>query len=145
MELKGWENKMPTEDKEQTKTWKIEFVGFEDHNGYEQRIVFEVTNPNSEIKVIRPKFKMRFINDYFSTSGKEDSIKAVKENEALFKTWGLVKIEEIISADFNETEPDIADFKWAKKVDDHQLRPSSRQENANVFYYLPEYKMGFHN
>lgn len=136
---------MPIEDKEQTKTWKIEFVDFEEPNVYERRIVFEVTNPNSEIKVIRPKFKMGFINDYFGISGMESSVKAIKENEELFKIWGLVKIEEIISADSNETEPDIADLKWAKKVHDGQLRPSSRQENANVFYYLPEYKMGFHN
>ncbi len=137
---------MPLEDTEQIKTWKIEFVGFEYPNGFEiARIVFEVTNPKGNNKVIRPKFKMQFINDYFRISGRENSIKAVKENEQLFKTWGLVKIEDIVGADSNETEPGITDLKWAKEVHDGQLKPSSRPQDANIFYYIPESKIGFHN
>ncbi len=136
---------MPIEDKEQAKTWKIEFVEFEYPNGLEiARIKFEVTNPNSKTKVIRPKFKMQFINDYFRISSRESSVKAVKENEQLFRAWGLVKVEEIISADSNEIEPDIVDLKWAKKVYDRQLSSSSRPQDANVFYYVPECKIGFH-
>ena len=137
---------MPTEDKEQITTWKIEFVDFEYPNGFEiVRIIFEATNPDRKIKVIRPKFKIQFINDYFRISGRENSVKAVKENEQLFKTWGLVKVEEVISADSNETEPDITDLKWAKKIHDRQLNPSSRPQDASVFYYIPECKIGFHN
>ncbi len=137
---------MPIEDKEQTKIWKIEFIDFEYPNGFEiVKIIFEVTNLNNTTKVIRPKFKIQFINDYFSINDRINSIQAVKENKQLFKTWGLVKVEEIISSNSNETEPDITDLKWAKKVHDCQLKPSSRPHGTNIFYYLPESKIGFYN
>ena len=133
---------MPTE--EQIMTRKIEYVGCEHPHGL-SKMVFEVTEPNGDIKVIRLEFRMKFINDYFRIQGMENSIETLRKNKELFKTWGLVKIEENINAASSELEFEITDLEWASKVHTGRLKPSSISKGTNVFYYSPERRIGFHN
>ena|SRR3989338_7190854 len=80
--------------------WKIEYVRLVIFKGtWVAGVEFEITPPRCPSVFIRLIFSMRFINDFFHTTGREGSVKMAKEKEALLKIFGLARIKEYIDTD----------------------------------------------
>ena len=129
------------------KDWKIEYIRCLTPKGvWSAGIEFEITPPGCPPVFIRLIFSMRFINDCFRATGREDSVKVAKENEALLKILGVARIEEYIDADLlkeGEFEITDKDLRWAEKIKEGQFQPSSIERGSNIFKYFPKRKMGF--
>ncbi len=123
---------MPIESSETSGSWKIVYIDcIQPGEARGAMVHFEVTHPDGKTKSVRPVFSMEFVNDYFHIPGDKDIDKnrsrIINEKEELFKTWGLVRIEEHLDQNTLEDEPKILskDFVWAKKIEKGTLRPSS--------------------
>ncbi|MCD6093600.1 MAG: hypothetical protein J7J51_02250 [Candidatus Omnitrophica bacterium] len=141
---------MPFENKELSRAWKIVFVDcIERGEPWGVMTRFEVTSPDGKTRSIRPVFSMEFVDDYFHIPGDQNMShnrkRILQEKEELFKRWGLVRIEELLSKDSLEREPKITckDFKWAEKIEKGHLQLSSQQEGINVYVYILERRIGF--
>lgn len=141
---------MPFENKELSRAWKIVFIDCIEPGGvYGAMIRFEITSPDGNERSVRPIFSLGFVDDYFRIPGDQNMSQNRKrilaEQEELFKTWGLVKVEELLNKDSLEEEPKITrkDFEWAEKVKKRLLQPSCEQQDKNTYYYIPEKRIGF--
>lgn len=127
--------------------WKIEYVRLVILKGtWVAGVEFKIIPPRRPSVFIRLIFSMRFINDYFHATGREDSVKVAKEKEAFLKNFGLAKIREYIdTGSLKEGEFEITekDLEWADKIKEGQLKPSSIAMEPNIFSYFPKRKMGF--
>lgn len=131
--------------------WTIHFIDcLELEGGRGAMTRFEVVSPEGKGMSVRPLFSEEFVEDYFRIPGdgnlSKNRSRVIKEKEELFKTWGLVRIEELIDKTALEEEPHILqrDFGWAEEVEKGQLQPSSVREDDCTFVYSPERKIGFH-
>ncbi len=134
---------MPIENSKSSNEWKITYIDCVDHHGTGGTMIrFEVTSPDGKTKSIRPIFSMEFIDDYFRIPGDENITinrnRIIEEKEELLKTWGLVKIEELIDQNLLEDEPKILskDFDWARKIEAGTLRPSGTGQDKNTYLYV---------
>ncbi len=144
---------MPFENKELSRAWRIVYIDcIKPKGGWAAMTRFEVTSPDGKTKSIRPIFRMNFVDDYFNIRGDQGDLAMDKdrgrmriEKEELFKTWGLIRIEECLNKDSLEEEPEITsqDFEWAEKVEKGHLCPSSEQQDENTYLYMSERKIGF--
>ncbi len=127
--------------------WKIEYVRLVILKGTRVAgVEFEIIPPRRPPAFINLIFSMRFINDCFHVTGRENSVKVAKEKEALLKNFGLARIEEYIDADsLKEGEFEITekDLEWTQKIKEGQLKPLSIATEPNIFSYFPKRKIGF--
>ncbi len=132
-------------------------ICFEERRELEERrgtltlVRFRVISPQGSKQSIRIIFSEEFVDDYFHIPGDEDHSdhrhQIVQEKEQLFKTWSLVRIEELINKGVLEKEHWIMqrDFGWAEKVEKGQWRPSSTLQKDGTYIYAPERTIEFHS
>ncbi|RKY43168.1 MAG: hypothetical protein DRP85_00605 [Candidatus Makaraimicrobium thalassicum] len=141
---------MVYEKKNLSREIKIEFIDCIDPKGLWVAMTrFEVTLPDGTQKSIRPTFRKAFIDDYFEIPG-DDNLrvnrsKILREREDLLKRWGVARVEECITKNVWEEEPEITnnDLGWAKKLEEGSLELSSEQIDEKTYIYTPERKIGF--
>lgn len=109
-------------------------------------IEFRLTSPDAKETSVTIIFERSFVDDFFKISNIQDISRILKDEKDLFKTLGLVKIEECIDKNSFDEHPQIIrgiDFDWAKKIKEGSLRPSSIPQDNNTYIYTPERRMGF--
>jgi len=141
---------MPFENKELSRACEIEFIGcFDKFAG--QNSVWVVT---TEFRLIYPDaretsvtiiFGRSFVDDFFKVSNIQDIGRILMAKKELFKSWGLVRIEECLDSDSLKERLEIStgDLKWGKKIAEDRLRSSSIPQDSNTYIYTPKRKMGF--
>ena len=140
---------MPVEKK----PWQIKFVDYDVDwvQPWGNKLRFEITSPDRNRIFTIVYFTTEFVDDYFHVRGdrnrdiQRERQEIKKSKLPLFKKWSLVKIEESLR---NTTIGDRLeifreDFQWAEKIEKGYLKPSSQQQNDDIYVYVLERKIGF--